>query len=244
MKITYIEHSGFCAELEDICFLFDYYKGAVPKINAEKALVVFVSHKHGDHYNPEIFGLLEKYPKVQFVVSRDIRLKWRILEYREKGIDLEAHMLAVPKNTEQLITLTNGKKLRLETLKSTDEGVAYLLTYDGKVIYHAGDLNLWIWEGESRQYNNNMRKAYFTELEKLRDRKIDVAFVPLDPRLESHAFDGLLSFMEYTESKHVFPMHFWGEFNIIPAFLEKYPEYGAQIEIIEKTGQVFEISGI
>ena len=111
MKITYIEHSGFCAELEDVCFLFDYYKGAVPEISAGKALVVFVSHKHGDHYNPEIFGLLEKYPKVQFVISRDVRLKWKILEYREKGIDLETHILAAAKNTEQLITLQTEKSL-------------------------------------------------------------------------------------------------------------------------------------
>lgn len=243
MKVTYIEHSGFCTELEDVCFLFDYYKGAIPEISAGKALVVFVSHKHGDHYNPEIFGLLDKYPGAQFVISKDVRLKWKILEYKEKGVDLESHVLVAPKNAEQLIELSNGKKIKIETLKSTDEGVAYLLTYDEKVIYHAGDLNLWIWEGESKQYNNNMRKAYFTELEKLKNKKIDIAFVPLDPRLENHAFDGLSSFMEYTESKCVFPMHFWGEFNIIPAFLKKYPEYGEQIKIIEKSGQVFEITG-
>lgn len=244
MKITYIGHSGFLIELEDVCFLFDYYKGDIPEISEGKALVIFVSHKHADHYNPEIFRLVEKYPKVQFVISKDVRLKWKLLEYKEKNIDLESHIFAASKNMEQSIMLSNGKELKLETLKSTDEGVAYFLTYCEKTIYHAGDLNLWIWEGESKQYNNNMRKAYFTELEKLKDKKIDIAFVPLDPRLEKHAFEGLASFMEYTESNCVFPMHFWDEFSIIPAFLKKYPEYSKQIKIIEKAGQVFEISGI
>ena len=29
MKITYIGHSGFFVEMEDACFLFDYYKGCL-----------------------------------------------------------------------------------------------------------------------------------------------------------------------------------------------------------------------
>ena len=56
LKITYIEHSGFLLETENAVFLFDYYKGALPQINPQKPLFVFVSHKHGDHYNPDIFS--------------------------------------------------------------------------------------------------------------------------------------------------------------------------------------------
>ena len=34
---------------------------------------------------------------------------------------------------------------KIRTLRSTDEGVAYLVSYRGKRIYHAGDLNWWHW---------------------------------------------------------------------------------------------------
>ena len=36
MKITYIGHSGFFVEMEDACFLFDYYKGTIPETDGNK----------------------------------------------------------------------------------------------------------------------------------------------------------------------------------------------------------------
>lgn len=59
MKITYIGHSGFFVEMEDACFLFDYYKGTIPETDGNKKMYVFVSHRHHDHYNEEIFRLQE-----------------------------------------------------------------------------------------------------------------------------------------------------------------------------------------
>ncbi len=239
MTVTYIEHSGFMLEMEEVCFLFDYYKGKLPEIKKEKDLVVFVSHKHEDHYNKEIFELVKRHPGVKFVLSKDIPIKWQILKYEEEGIDLNSHILTVSKNMLTELTLSNGEKLEIETLRSTDEGVAYFLTCGEKKIYHAGDLNLWVWEGESKQYNNNMKAAYFKELEKLKGREIDAAFVPLDNRQGKNAFQGLLSFLEYTQSRLVFPMHFFGEYKIIDSFLESYPEYKDKIALIRESGQKF-----
>ena len=59
MKITYISHSGFLAETKSYVFLFDYFKGTIPKIPDGKKLIVCASHKHQDHFNPEIFKLAE-----------------------------------------------------------------------------------------------------------------------------------------------------------------------------------------
>lgn len=241
MKVTYIDHSGFLVEMPDICFLFDYYKGKIPSIDENKPFIVFASHRHEDHYNPVIFELVKQYSDVQFILSKDIRTKWKLLEYEEQGINLINHIVTAEKNASWDMLISNGRKLRIETFKSTDEGVAFLLTYEGKTFYHAGDLNLWLWEGESGQYNNNMKASYFRELEKLKGRRIDVAFVPLDPRLLVHAGEGLESFMEYTESRHVFPMHFWGRFSVISKFVAKHPEYEDRIMMTEKAGQEFEI---
>ena len=39
MKITYLEHSGFTIEHEDVVMIFDYYKGRLPDMPAEKKSV-------------------------------------------------------------------------------------------------------------------------------------------------------------------------------------------------------------
>lgn len=239
MRVTYIEHSGFLLEAENATFLFDYYKGAIPQIDPQKPLLVFVSHKHGDHYNSEIFKLIMKYPHIQYVLSKDIPIKWLLTEYKEQGIVPDKHIHVMNKNTTSDITLSGGETLTIETLRSTDTGVAYLISDNGQTYYHAGDLNLWVWEGESKQYNNNMTSTYFRELEKIKNKKIDVAFVPLDPRQDKNAFAGMKSFLEYTHSSFVFPMHFWGDFDIINRFLTAYPDYQNKVMQIKKNGQRF-----
>ena len=59
MKITYINHSGFLVETRDCYYIFDYYKGELPNLDKEKEVIVFCSHFHKDHFNPQIFGTLE-----------------------------------------------------------------------------------------------------------------------------------------------------------------------------------------
>ena len=238
-NITYIDHSGFFMELPEVAFLFDYYQGEIPKIAKDKPLVVFVSHRHQDHYNPEILELINTYPEIYFVLAKGVPIKRQIEKYAALGMDLESHIILIRKNVTEPLTLNSGKIVEITTFKSTDEGVAFLLSFEGKTIYHAGDLNQWVWEGESKQYNDNMRNAYLREMTKLDGMDIAVAFVPLDPRLEEHAFDGLTVFLEHAEAKKIYPMHFWGEFGIISKFLEKYPECGSTVRKIGKTGQLF-----
>ncbi|MCH5251773.1 MAG: MBL fold metallo-hydrolase [Lachnospiraceae bacterium] len=241
MEITYIAHSGFFLDMGDIGFLFDYYKGKLPDMGTDRPLVVFVSHWHPDHYNPEIFTLTKKYPHVHYVLSKDVHFRRVVSEYRQQGIELSEKITVCRRDSFQDLTLEGGRQLHITTLRSTDEGVAYFLEYEGRTIYHAGDLNRWVWKGESKAYNNNMDSNYRRELEKIRGRRIDVAFVPLDPRQREEAFGGMKLFLEYTESRMVFPMHFWTKYRIIRRFCEAYPEYAGQIARIERRGQKFSL---
>lgn len=50
-------------------------------------------------------------------------------------------------------------KTTMETLFSTDEGVAFLLQCPEGMIYHAGDLNDWVWEEEPDEENQQMVSA-------------------------------------------------------------------------------------
>ena len=209
MKVTYLGHSGFFVEMEDACFLFDYYKGELPEADRGKKLFVFVSHGHYDHYRKEIFSLRDQYDQVRCLISSDIFVR-------------EAEdILSVKPNEE-----TEVLGCRIRTLRSTDEGVAFLLKYRGRTIYHAGDLNWWHWEEETEEYNTAMRRAYQSEINKLQGEKIDLAFVPVDPRLGEQYCWGLDCFMKRTDTKRVFPMHFWDNYAVFDRLaLEKCAQY-------------------
>jgi len=231
MNITYIGHSGFLMDTGSAYFLFDYYNGIIPEMDTSKPLIVFTSHKHQDHFNPGIFRLADIYPGTLFVLAKGVPYKNLAVKY-SKNIASQGdfkNILPVKKDISLDVILSNGEKLGIRTLRSTDEGVAFLLLYNGKRYYHAGDLNLWIWDSETEEYNRNMEKRYITEMEKLKGMEIDIAFVPLDPRVGDNAYAGLKTFLSYVHCKHVFPMHCWGNYGIIDSFIEEYPEYKEQI---------------
>ena len=225
MRVTYLGHSGFLLEMEDALLLFDYYQGSLPEMDPEKTLFVFVSHVHYDHYNPDILKLRRQRQNIWYLFSDDVPM---------------------PDEQEQVIRLSPEEErrvngIRVRTLPSTDEGVAFWIEYQGIVIYHAGDLNWWHWEGEPDEKNTEMRRAYQAEINRLMDEKIDIAFVPVDPRLGEQYCWGLDCFMKRTETKVVFPMHFWGNYSIFNRLaLEKCAkDYEDRIVRIEKPGQVF-----
>ena len=82
MRITYIGHSGFAAEWEDIVCLFDFAEGELPRIEADRRLFVFVSHVHSDHFSPEIFCSFDGVARKTFILSDDIPADAE----REKGL--------------------------------------------------------------------------------------------------------------------------------------------------------------
>jgi hypothetical protein len=55
---------------------------------------------------------------------------------------------------------------------------------EGKVIYHAGDLNWWHWNGEPDEDNVYYKETFLKEMKYLEGKEIDVAFMLLDPRQE------------------------------------------------------------
>lgn len=234
MKITYLGHSGFLVETKEQYLLFDYYTGKLPVFSPEKALTVLVSHAHHDHYNKEIFALQDRadstqaergksvsgYSPITYVISKDVPRK-----QAEALVLGETELLFV--KAHETYALQNGK-ITIETLRSTDEGVAFVVTVeeDGEQyhFYHAGDLNLWKWPGETKAYQNNMEAAYRREMERLRGRHFNAAFVPLDPRLEQSAFGGLDIFLDVAEADVVFPMHFWNQPGIVGEYLRARPQ--------------------
>ncbi len=223
MKITYIGHSGFLVETKDCYYLFDYYKGELPALSPDKPAVVFCSHFHHDHFNPEIFDMLRNMGmKFQAVLAKDISEK----NYPPDTVVTKAYH-------DRLYTLDNGTVI--STLLSTDSGVAFIVKTSEGTLYHAGDLNDWYWEGESTQDNRQMTNRYRHEIDKMKELHLDAAFVPLDPRQGEHYKDGLLYFLENIDCGAVYPMHYWNKPDVIKKFITEFPEYKPVIKNTEQT---------
>lgn len=240
MKITYIGHSGFSVELEQSVLLFDYYQGEIPEFPVEKKLYVFASHRHGDHFNPEIFALAEKYRDVQYVFSRDI-WRSRVPEGLQGQVVQMKPNTAWPdqKQTESDETESGEKMpdILVKTLRSTDEGVAFLVKAEGRILYHAGDLNDWRWDGEPEDWNRRMEANYKKFLEPIRGRRIHAAFVPLDPRQEENYALGMDYFLELTETEKVYPMHCWEDYGVIGRWFREHQDSPYRENVVEISGR-------
>lgn len=223
MNVTYIHHSCFLVETDRFYYLFDYENGQLPEMDVTKPILVLASHAHADHYTPEVFSLLADLgmQHIRAVLSDDIK--------PPQNVDA----LQVSPETQYVL----GPRQHLTTFRSTDLGVAFLIEEDNRLIYHAGDLNDWVWEEESDAYNKEMTQNYRKQIrllaEMLNHRQIDTAFVVLDPRQEKDYDRGLCFFLEHISAKQIYPMHYWDDPSVIQRFLKEHPHYQTQIQRTE-----------
>ena len=128
----------------------------------------------------------------------------------------------------------------METLLSTDSGVAFLATGSGGSVYHAGDLNWWAWEEESEVFNRYQEATYKQQIDRLKDRPIDVSFVVVDPRLGKNQFLGLDYFLKQVKSGCVIPMHLWKHYEAPRAYLDlpEHQAFAERILTVEEENQV------
>ncbi|MBR2805747.1 MAG: MBL fold metallo-hydrolase [Oscillospiraceae bacterium] len=197
MKVTHIYHSGYAVELENTVLIFDWYTGKLPEFDRSKEVYVFVSHRHGDHYGDCIWKLGD-IPGIKYILDENIKVR---------------------KNAD-ITYVTCGREytagnIRFRTFLSTDEGVAFLVYAEGKKIYHAGDLNLWYWDGEPDEDNDWQIRTYKREIDSLADilgeEKLDVAMVTFDPRQEDHIADGINYFESRISAESIYLMHYWDD---------------------------------
>lgn len=214
-KVTYIGHSGFSVETGSTALLFDYYRGKIPSFGKADKVYVFASHRHQDHFNFDIFSLHERYSDLSYILSSDITKKYRP-KYLQERKGLSALCL------KSITSLAAGEQyedtfIRVQAIPSTDIGVAFVVTdkVSGLVIYHAGDLNWWSWEGEDNRESAAMKKAFRDAVESLKEYDIDIAFLPLDPRQEERFFLGFDYVMRNVSVKKAYPMHCWNDFSVV-----------------------------
>ena len=223
MKVTFLAHSGFLLELKHLTLLFDCIGGTLPPLG-QKPLLVFASHRHADHFSPDIFSLADGTRDVHFILGSDI--------------DDQHRPDCTYAGADEMFSPLPG--VLVETLPSTDEGVAFVVTVGTETVFHAGDLNWWHWEGESDPWNPQMAEDFRRICEALSGRLLDVAMLPLDPRQGRDGFRGAKHYLETASIAHFLPMHQWDDFAFTDAFLAAYPHFAPVTEKITRKGQVFE----
>jgi len=217
LKIYYIHHSCFIVETKSSFLTFDFFESKKSvrnsdfefedflknMLNSNKEIYVFSSHSHHDHYNSDILKW-ESNKVIHYIFSDDIKAHNKTKEI---------HYL---KQNEE-ITLN---KLKVNTFTSTDEGVSFLVNVDNINIFHAGDLNWWKWNGDTKQDEENMENAFKDAINDIVNSNIsiDVAFFPVDGRLKENYLLGGKYFIEHLSPKLFIPMHFWDNFNVVSSF--------------------------
>jgi len=234
-KIYYIYHSGFAIKTKNHFLIFDYYKEPLENyddnrsevlsfenIKEKKNVYVFSSHSHADHFNSSILEWEKCNKNIQYILSDDIKADKNKTNYR---------------------FIKEGQEILLENVYvkaygSTDIGISFLVKVDGLTIFHAGDLNWWHWKDDSLEEQNEAKSLFKAHIEKLKQEKsIDIAFFPVDPRLQEFYYIGGKYFAEKIHPKLLIPMHFGNDVSITKEFARRMSEINISAVEITHTGQ-------
>ncbi len=235
-KIYYIYHSGFAIKTKNHFLIFDYYKESMQNddthrqldlflpenIKQMKNVYVFASHSHEDHFNPSILNFEKYNSNIKYIFSNDIVINKNKCSYNfiEEGEE---------KRFEELYVKAYG---------STDIGISFLVKVDGLTIFHAGDLNWWHWKEDSLEQQSLAEASFKTEIDKLSvEKSIDIAFFPVDPRLEEYYYIGGEYFSKRIQPKLLIPMHFGEDTSITQVFADKMRKQSINAVQIRHSGQ-------
>lgn len=231
--ITYLFHSGYAVETKDHFLLFDYYRpwkkqgslsdGVISGeyLKTKSNVYVFASHVHPDHFDPVILEWAKDNPEITYILSDDISTKNQTLKSRFMS----------PYETY------SEKGISIKTFGSSDAGLSFYVQADGLRIFHAGDLNWWHWKGETKAEQNYAEALFKAEVDKIKGHPIDIAFFPVDPRLEEFYAVGAEYFAEQLKPKLLLPMHFGSTFAASKEFAAKVKDASFATVEIRHTGQ-------
>lgn len=246
MQVIFLHHSSFLVEVDDKVLIFDYFEGdrvegyhfsgKIPGYAADTPIYVFASHSHRDHYDMDVLRWAQHYSDIHYIFSKDIRISPNFL--KKHGID--------PKIREKVTFVAPDKKyevdgLSVQTFSSTDAGVAFYVDVNGVSLFHAGDLSDWRMEGVGDLINGKMSREYRHIVRRVSKLPINLAFIPMDPRLGKYQFEGMDYFVKNADAEYIFPMHMWQDYSGIGEYKKHISngEMAERIIEIERENQVF-----
>ena len=199
MEITYLLNSGFLIRDEGLILVFDDYADPTHEVRKSlqsdfNRLYIFATHAHFDHFSFEILQFSDQVDK--YIFSYDIKRTKRVKSFPSDRIEF------MKKYSEW-----NDEFIHVQSFDSTDIGVSYLVEFNGKKIFHAGDFNYWYWSGDSEINRNQATLEFNRQIEKLTGLDIDIAFFPIDGRLGEYRDLGAREFVKRSHIKSLIAMH-------------------------------------
>lgn len=233
-QITHVYHSGFIVETINHTLIFDYIEPhksldaknlAFPEIqqrwvNDRENVFVFISHHHQDHFMPTVLDWQAVNPSLHIVAGYDVPV----------SPSKNCHLM----NPSEKLKIN---EVSIEAYGSTDDGVSFYVQVDNMLFFHSGDLNWWHWKEFSAQQLEQEELDFKREINHLSEKSIDVAFVPVDPRLEEYYYLAGEYFVETCKPALLVPMHFGQHFDITKQFSNKLSHAASSIAVINHSGQ-------
>lgn len=238
VEIYHLYHSGVAVKTADKVLIFDYYndrsagderrleQGVINEelLREEKDIFVFVTHNHHDHFNRVIFDWEEENDNINYILSADVKLS-TAQQKKDNYYVLDKY--------ENL----NIDDLVIETYGTTDQGLSYYVEVDGFNIFHSGDLNWWHWKKFSAAERKVEEEDFKEELARFKDKNLDIAFVPVDPRLEEHYYLAGQYFAQTIAPKLLVPIHFSDNYYITEEFAEVINNLAVESAVINGRGE-------
>lgn len=221
--VMHLYHSGVMVETTSAQLFFDVITDCRPFKDVTKTHYYFVSHAHEDHFKTEVF--MHVGPQTYYALSTDIPL---VSDEIQAG-----HLVRVEPNQRYQLG-----DLRIKTLDSTDQGVAFLVEIDDLKIFHSGDLNWWHWESSPPEAQRIEAEQYKNILENLSGETLDVAFIPVDPRLGIAAHYSMAYFMNSVTANVLFPIHFADAYDALKLIL-KEKEWLDKVQLVTRRNERF-----
>jgi len=197
--LWYLGHAGWAVKTRSRLLIFDYWESHEPPRNASLAngfidaaeiagqrTIVFVTHQHGDHYDPKIFHWADSIGNITYVFG------WNVTTDRPV-----VRMLGL-RQTRQIDGVV------VATINHEFDNVAevaFMVEVDGLVIYHSGDHGT-VTDDPNPVFIDNI--DYLSSLGK----RIDIAFVSTFGRIGGGMVNaGDRYTIEKLSPKSLFPMH-------------------------------------
>lgn len=236
--VTFFYHSCVAVENNSIYCLFDYFPEnthiniSFPK---EKEIYIFSSHGHGDHFHPEIFteSFLGKSTKTcNYILSEDIQ------EQMKSNSEGKSILWVKPNQSYEI------NNIKIKTFGSTDKGVSFLINVNNINIFHSGDLNWWHWDKFTKDEQELERINYQNEIKKIAEHTIDLAFVPVDPRLGAASYLAGNYFIEKIKPKYFVPIHLRFNFEHMKKYAQKVDPTLSQVLTFSHVGEKKELHNL
>lgn len=226
--VYYLGHSGWAVKTKSHFLIFDYFErkkkidyktlleGYInPCEIKDEKVYVFVSHRHSDHYDRTIHQWKDKVNDITYIAGWNSRTD---------------KFIGVPPHSDIKIG-----DVEISTLKSTDEGVGFLVKVDGLVIFHAGDHANW---GDDPEF------LYHNEIDYIAEKVSDthIAFLPVTKFSGNRPqcmTEGAIYAIRKLNAKTIFPMHGNGKEILYREFAGDVEKEGFNVICAEHPGNNF-----